>query len=162
MTASLTGRYRTHDSAGGATMAPPASAPAAAETADPWREWLRAGIAAEREHQTELTELERGVLASIIARGDRRLDDEIKSVREDFEAVLRIMREEYESKLAMSRAELASELAMRTAELNVEVIAMKADICRRMEATIVEMRKVLAAGDARAADTLLNWGQQKQ
>jgi hypothetical protein len=136
-------RYRTGrttttaqpDSSGGATMAQPESAPAAADPGPyaGWNSRLRAAIDEEREQQILF---QRRLLAEIVAAERRRL---------------KLMRDEIEAKINMRAAEVAAELVMRTSELNVQVLAMKADLCQRMENTIGEMRRVLAAAEQRAA-----------
>jgi hypothetical protein len=121
----------------------PDRAPAAAE--DPrqgWNDWQRNAIA---NAIAEERKFQRDVHAEVIAHE-----------RRQFEAALKELREELLARIAMSAAEAGAEIAMCTAQLSVEVLAAKADLCRKMEATICEMRRVLDAGDARAADAGLS------
>jgi hypothetical protein len=142
-------RYRT--GRGAATARPEArseginnadtlGAPAVAD-ADPyegWNEWLAAGIAAAI---AEERKLQRAVQAEIVAHLQRQFDDALKDVRGELEA-----------EIALRAAEVGRELALRAAELELAVLAAKTDITDRMTKTISEMRRVLAAGDARAAE----------
>jgi hypothetical protein len=140
------GRYRARESGpkevGTSTDVSTFALAAAQDPWQPWHDWLNAAIGAALDEERAL---QRAVQAEIVAHLQRTFDAELKDLRAELQA-----------EIALRCAAVASELTLRTAEIEVSVLAAKTDVCKRMEQTILEMRKCLNAGDARAAENGAN------